>query len=64
MVLLQYDIKSRSRTCVVRTEKKRESQRDGDRENAYALQSSEISETLLSLVLYDFSPFAIDYNPI
>lgn len=45
-----------------RTEKKRESQRDGDRKSAYILQCSEMSETQLSSVLHDFSIHAIGYN--
>lgn len=55
--------KAWSHTCVVRrTEKKRESQRDRDRESTHIPQSSEMSEAQLSLVLYDFSPSGNHYN--
>lgn len=62
VLLLQYDIKSlvSYMCCEDNRKKERESQRDGDRESAYILQSSEMSAAQLSLVSYDFSPFAID----
>lgn len=64
VLLLQYDIKSlvSYMCCEENRKKERESQRDGDRESTCTLQSSEVSGAQLSLVLYDFSPFAIDYN--
>lgn len=56
VLLLQYDIKRLvSYMCCEENRKK-------ERESAYVLQSSEVPGAQPSLVLYDFSPFAIDYN--
>jgi len=64
VLLLQYDIKSlvSYMCCEEKRKKGKESQRNGYRESAYILQSSEMLGAQLTLGFYDFSPFAIDYT--